>query len=190
MRMRRGHAVAIAISFGFQAAMFAAIGAISSYLNSNNSGPVAAAGINETSPGFAWGGPPTAQSDEPGLRVGPFSVSVSDGTRAGTDLFPLTSHLPSFTVTPDSQATFTITVTDPAGPVPAMIGIASAPWGAAGPAAGDVLMDTTLTAVTTDLTVGWAVPNMAPGSQELLYMSAEGPDGTVEEEPIAELTAD
>jgi hypothetical protein len=107
MGMRRGHAVALAISFGFQAAMFAAIGAISSNLSSNTSTTSTSISLTE-------------------------APNVVRGGTAAVD---------------------------------------------------DVLVDVTLTAVTADLTVGWAVPDLAPGTQGLLYRpagatdaAADGPD--------------
>jgi hypothetical protein len=182
---RRGHGLAIALSFAAQAAMVAAISVIPAHLGATSPAPVTAA---------AHPAPPPVPRPVPAPSLYRLSV-VIDGKEPGSVSFPsatpaATRH-PSFAVRPASEAVFLVTVRAPAKYAAAgvTINVSGSPWSDV-PEEHDfgILDISALSPGTTVLTADWGAPYLRPGTHDLLIMTVRGPDGTVSS-PIALITA-
>jgi hypothetical protein len=182
---RRGHGLAIALSFAAQVVMVAAISVISAHLGATSPAP-AGAGAHPASP------PVPRPTPAPSL----YRLSVViDGKQPGSVSFPsatptATRH-PSFAVRPDSEAVFLVTVSAPAKYAAAgvTINVSGSPWSDVPEEYDFGILDiSTLSPGTTVLTADWGAPYLKPGTHELLIMTVRGPDGTVSS-PIALITA-
>jgi hypothetical protein len=178
---RRGQNLGIAVSFAVQAAMIAAVSAIPGHLGAAPPDP-------------AGGSPrPASPPTPPAHAQSLYQLSVViDGKQPGSVSFPTipsATRYPSFTVKPDSDAVFSITVSAPTkyAAKGVMINVSGSPWSDVPEEYDFGILDiSTLSPGITVLTADWGAPPLRPGTHELLIMSVREPGGVVAA-PIARI---